>query len=458
MKKLLALTFTALLLFAACDPAVSGVSVSGQDVQPYIERDNELTTAQRLDGPSVAVFGTLDDNANEVLTLTFAHLLDEDTIQDNVQLIPLTNGADAASVYTEGTPLSYSYALIPSSTTSWQLRLSFDLSSYGADRLLLQINPGLTAENGSRLFQMDGDDLLAEEDDDLYVNYLVVADDGTNANTITPLTGVQKEVSRTNLSNFAEGVRDRDISGGTNVAAIEIPFNVTGNDDTLFTDDSLGSSFEFYKLNPVDGTWSNATSEWTSAYSTGATVDGNGTLTFTNTSAVEGDCYKYEYNQSLVQESAAYRGFIHRRSSNDLIANSTSTSNIIVIDSSVATARFQDGSVSLTNRNNDQHYVDLTITAAAGLSDILITEITSDAVQFYMDDKAVDFSDVIVEDLNSDNKFRIIFPDGTFDNVTTITVVVRPVIENQVDILNPSDNQTIYDSGRSDLSMMASSP
>lgn len=448
MKKIFALSIVLLFLFAACDPAISGTGPAVGSVDTYIEEEQEVlsTTGGTEDfNVNTAAFlalGPLQDGSEQEITLAFTHYVDEETIVANIQLIPLIDGADANSPYGEGSALSYSYDLVPQAGGAWNIEMSFDLSSYTEDSILLQINSGLTAENGTLLFSVDGDSELAETDDDSIFTYIAVNDDG-NLPVPTALIGYENEPVDSAITFGVLGApqTDLDLDGG----GIDLAFAATGDSGSVFTANSLDNSFVFFRLNPVDGSWSDDTDNWTSAYDDTYGTDAQGLITFRRTSAVEGDRFRYTYNRSMVGESAEYRGFIHRVTNDDDVADTSSVINIA--DSSAVTAKYKETTITVDNGDVDNQYVDLTFNSGTLIDS---SEITSNAVQFFVNNAPVDFETVYT---TADNAFRIQFAPGTLSTGDSVDCTVRPVIADKNVEDDSTDDQTLYRSANYDLAM-----
>ena len=252
-------------------------------------------------------------------TLAFEFLggvVDSDTVATGILVYPLSDAAAATSVYVRGTALvPTSTAVVPNNVGDSIVRITVDLSGATiSDLLEVAMDPAILTANGGLIkLNQDGDAVSGEAQDDAVVAYITVG----GAPTVVLATGVQKIDPQTTVT--AGGAGMGGFAAGAAIVTMNAS-NTSGAFDSL-TADSVASSFVFRKFafDTTTSTWSLTAITDTPTYD-----DTTGVVSFALTPALANlDVLRVDWDRTTVAESAAYRGFIHKGTTDVSYAGST---------------------------------------------------------------------------------------------------------------------------------------
>jgi hypothetical protein len=179
LKKLAIVSIASVLVLAGCSNEFTGSDV---DTSALATRYSAARTNVDglLDAPVTTTFynngtpGALAKAANQVVQFTFdaADAIDMATVASAITVRNLTAGADAFTVYGQGTAIATTVKTIDGDS----VYLSMDLTS-ASDSIEFQVNSTvLTGKNGTLRLDQDGDNIPGEgADDDIYFTYPIVA-------------------------------------------------------------------------------------------------------------------------------------------------------------------------------------------------------------------------------------------------------------------------------------------
>lgn len=368
-------------------------------------------------------YETINGKFYQVLTVTFTDGqldISDDNIAE-ITVYTLTDGATATDLYVRSTELTlamYSYT----NTSSTTLKLYYENPTTSAI-VEVEISNLITADNGQKLLNQDGDGITGEAAD-LYNSNVSIATDA-NLTVGTALTiGVAKNSPQSTFT-----ITDNGFDQTTG----DITFTVNGLTLTTVTADTLKSSIVAHQFDYSTMVWI-AISGTTFAYD-----NTTGILTFDLPSISDGTPIRYRYNENQMYQSDSVEGYIRYVSHNNEQAYATYV-NEIKDSGAYFTGAGTTLTISQITENGDKAFK-VTFNTN-GFGDIDPTTLTSENVKLYYDDSTdvtyLEFDDSNITEI-SDNQFLFMLVNQVLDTSTgTIGVITYPTIT--------CDNSTVSDS------------
>lgn len=302
MKKNIKLSFVAIfsaaLILIGCSNDFTGTTLDSSAVA----RSQQMEESSNYGGATLSAVVTavvLDANvttAQEVVITFYNGIIDEATL-GAVEFYPLTATAQADGAYTRGTALAYTTEVRNTATTSVVSFLFTFASNAGiSDQLEIYIDPTvLTADNGSTMLNLDGDNVQGEALDDDFISYNI-----TTSNFAVTAAGNPRNPR---FVFSPSGGTDLTIAGDTTTT-------MTFATPTSTNKASLDAVYSIEKFNPLTGIWEEALLSST-------TYDGTtGVYSVVLTAATKlGEVYRHVYSNVYdLQELVSVDGYKHRAS------------------------------------------------------------------------------------------------------------------------------------------------
>lgn len=418
--------FMFLMYVVSCDVStnVSNPSASSslqESIAEQLAKSENLTNSKfSVSGASFSL-ETINDVEFRVLEIAFSNgevdLTDENLAR--ISLYQLSDAATATELYTRATTsmsfLSYLYTPSSSGTKGGNLKLYYP-DGVISQRVELVISNSLTADNGTKKINQNGDAYVGEDGEeesaDSYFEEL--AGFATTANpTVTPITtGVSRNSPQ---STFTVANSYDPLTGIVTLTVGGVGVNLDA-----FTNESLLGNFVFQTFDYATMSWSNATRN-SENY-----VSSTGILTIQMNMLVDGTPYRYSYSTYEMYQSAATEGF-QRRGSHDKFEGLIKISGIV----NNSGTYFSSGTVTpVLNNENGYNSVDITFAGMTG--EILPSTLTSTSVRIFLTPDGGEktretFTSTIAE--ISDNKFRFILDNQVIDKDSTVNVEILPTVQ-----------------------------
>ena len=293
LKELALLAVTSAILYTGCANSFSGTDADDGVLARANSANNNLVVS--LTSPAVG--GALTAAANQVITLTFAagDVIDSDTVDKAVIIRNLASAANATSVVTQGSIITYTVKEVRGNV----VYLLLDLASASATIELFVDPTKLTGRGGTRKLDLDGDNVQGEAKDDDFYAYPNVSG-GTAITTF----GLQRN-PRAGMGNLASAFSivapattlNTFILNYTRQAGADSADYKTLFDATVVIEKYVAASNTWTTITPISNTYSTTTGDYT--------------ITFAALSAGENVRARYINIQNM-KTTAEFQGYIQR--------------------------------------------------------------------------------------------------------------------------------------------------
>jgi hypothetical protein len=372
MKRQLILLLAAFLVAAAlvtgCAPTVStsSSSIGTAALNAGTATNKSISGTLTITGGN---FGALVNTTGQVGYLDFDAQIDASTIATGIFLYPLTTAVDAFTPNVRGTALPFT-----STVDGTRVYLTINATTATATIQFFVNAATLTADNGSKKLDGNGNGITGEDSDSFYSTSVVGTAPGATApaavalvvtpDPVTPFPAVNTAGSLL-AGNLVLDVATYDTSAATRLTFVAQDTGSSATPDKI----SVAGAATVYKN--VDGAWTVAPSTIAYAGSTG-TPAYTATITLT-TAPKKGESYKVVVDTYYVVESQAVLGYVHRAN----IATNHASNPAITRYYTFTAAGGAQQSVGVASGGADfARYLDITV---VGTTPIDLTTVTANS-------------------------------------------------------------------------------